>query len=205
MGIWKMTQLEAPPLTEDAAELRKYLLYLSNQIASMLKDLDFTLNGDVDFRNVRAKSIKADNLSVTELSAITANLGKMTAGEIFGAYIASREAAFPRAELKSSGDVFAAFHDADNYIAVESDYSGVPSLNFIHGGSVLGRIDTSISIFEMIGNGGLVLSAPAGDIDMTPTGFVLVPDWSKLKNSATGHTLQQDLDAIDARLVAGGL
>ncbi|MEK3717908.1 hypothetical protein [Paenibacillus sp. FSL R7-0333] len=191
MGIWKMTQLKAPPLTEDAAELRKYLLYLSNQIASMLKDLDFTLNGDVDFRNVRAKSIKADRLNVDELSAITANMGKLTSGEIYGAYIATREAAYPRAEMSNTNDLFATYYDADNYIKYVADYTGAPAIEFYTAGTLRARFSTLL--------GGLQIDSPLGtNLDGTNR----FQDWTKVRNSATGRTLQQDLDDIDSNIVA---
>lgn len=158
--------------------------------------------GAITTEKIDAGAVTADKITVGELSAITANLGKMTAGEIFGAYIASREAAYPRAELKSSGDVFAAFYDANNYIAVESDYSGVPSLNFFQGGTLKGRLDNLSSIMEMVGLGGLILSASGGDLELNASGVVKVLNWSKLYNDTTNRTLQQDLDSIDSNIVA---
>lgn len=190
MGIWKMTQLKAPPLTEDAAELRKYLLYLSNQIASMLKDLDFTLNGDVDFRNVRAKSIKADRLDVDQLSAITANMGKLTSGEIYGAYIATREDAYPRAEMSNTNDLFGTYYDEDNYIKYVANYANAPAIEFYTGGVLRARFSTLL--------GGLQIDSPWGtNLD----GINRFEDWTKVRNSATGRTLQQDLDDIDSNIV----
>lgn len=143
MGIWKMSQLKAPPLTDDVKELREYIKYLSNQLASMLKDLDFTLNGDVDFRNVRAKSIKSDRMDVDELSAISANLGHIVAGliesvQIFGSYVATRNGAFPRAELNNTGDLLAVYTDANNSITIEPGITNTPNMVFKESGETVG-------------------------------------------------------------------
>lgn len=158
--------------------------------------------GAITTDKIDAGAVTAEKITVDELSAISADLGKITAGEVYGAYISSREADYPRAELKSSGDVFAAFYNADNYIAVESDYSGVPSLNFIQGGILRGRLDTISSIMEIVGLGGLVLFASSGDIELSATGVVKFLNWSKLYNDTTDRTLQQDLDDIDSNFAA---
>lgn len=187
MGIWKMSQLKAPPMTDDPAELRKYINYLSNQIAIMFKDLDFTLNGDINFQNVKAKSITADRMNVTELSAITANMGKLTSGEIYGAYIATREAAYPRAEMSNTNDLFATYFDANNYIKYVADYTGAPAIEFYTAGTLRARFSTLL--------GGLQIDSPNGtNLD----GINRFEDWTKIRNSATGRTLQQDLDDIDS-------
>lgn len=75
---------------------------LSEELAKLQKLLRYLLNGQLDFENVRARSIKAENIevgtltaeeiaantitaekmNVTELSAISANLGHITAGLI---------------------------------------------------------------------------------------------------------------------------
>lgn len=80
---------------------------LINELAKLQKMLRYLLNGQIDFENIRARSIKADNIevgtltaeeiaantitadkmNVTELSAITANLGSITAGIVTGILI----------------------------------------------------------------------------------------------------------------------
>lgn len=208
MAIWRMDQIKAPPQTDDPAQLRQYIKYLSNQIASMLKDLDYVLNGQVDFRNVRAKSIKADNLNVDELSAITANMGKITSGEIYGAYIATREAAFPRAEMSNTDDLFGTYFDEDNYIKYVANFAGAPAIEFYAAGTLRARLSTLL--------GGLQIDSPNGtNLD----GINRFEDWTKILNTSTNRTLQDELDdinsyfslinssliSIDARLTAGGL
>lgn len=223
MGLWDTApSFNNPPNFNDLASVQKYLKENINKIARSLQDIDFIINGTISFDNIKANGITAKNIKagsitaekieagavtaekiqVDELSAISADLGKITAGEVYGAYISSREAAYPRAELKSSGDVFAAFYNADNYIAVESDYSGVPSLNFIQGGTLKGRMDTISSLLEIVGLGGLILFASGGDIQLNATGVVKVQSWNKFYNAATNRTLQQDLDDIDSNFAA---
>jgi hypothetical protein len=213
MGLWDTApSFNNPPTFNDLEDVKKYLKDNINKIARSLQDIDFIINGTLNVDNIKANGIETKNLkagavtaekiTVSELSAISADLGKITAGEIFGAYIASREAAYPRAELKSSGDVFAAFYDADNYIAVESDYFGVPSLNFFQGGTQKGRLDTISSLLEIVGLGGLILFASGGDLQLDATGVVKVQSWDKFYNSATNRTLQQDLDDIDSNFAA---
>ncbi|OMD08405.1 hypothetical protein [Paenibacillus odorifer] len=209
MGIWKMSQLKAPPLTDDVKELREYIKYLSNQLASMLKDLDFTLNGDVDFRNVRAKSIKADRMDVDELSAISANLGHIVAGliesvQIFGSYIATRNGAFPRAEINNTGDLLAVYTDADNSLTIEPGITNEPTITFRNSGApslILGPtfgfsgILASLSLLVGTQNGSLQLECGTGPLDN-----VTVPSWSKFNNASTGLSLQDELDSIRAEL-----
>lgn len=210
MGIWKMSQLKAPPLTDDVKELREYIKYLSNQLAIMLKDLDFTLNGDIDFRNVRAKSIKADNLNVTELSAITANLGHIISGliesvQIFGAYIATRNGTYPRTEMSSTGNIFAAYASSDHYIAIDPDYAGTPALKWVFAGAERGGLNDIAGVMELLGIGGMVLNVSSGNLDINVTGTVNFANWNKIYNNDTDRTLQQDLTEIFDRLEAGGL
>ncbi|WP_339245927.1 hypothetical protein NST58_01800 [Paenibacillus sp. FSL R10-2796] len=210
MGIWKMSQLKAPPQTNDVKELREYIKYLSNQLASMLKDLDFTLNGDVDFRNVRAKSIKADRMDVDELSAISANLGHIVAGliesvQIFGSYIATSKDSFPRCEMSSTGNVFAAKSSADHYVAIDPNYAGTPALKWIFNGTERGGLNDVSGFMELLGIGGLVLNVSGGDLDINVTGKVNFASWDKLYNNNTDRTLQQDISEIFDRLEAGGL
>lgn len=198
MAIWRMDQIKAPPQTDDPAQLRQYIKYLSNQIASMLKDLDYVLNGQVDFRNVRAKSIKADNLNVDELSAITANMGKITSGEIYGAYIATREAAFPRAEINDDGDLLAVYTDSSNYLTIEPGISDEPTITFRNGGDVIMILGPAFGLTGLLANTPIVLGTQSGNTNLVcgTSGVVSVPSWSKLINIETGTSLQYELDAI---------
>lgn len=216
MSIWsEAPRIQAPP--SDPAQLLSYVKGLANTTAKMAKDLEFILNGNIAFDNIRAESIETQNLkagavtaekiTVEELSAISADLGHITAGliesiRIFGSYIATRDGAYPRAEMSNTGDLFASYYNASNYIAIQADYFGVPSLNFFHSGNLKGRLDTISSLLEVVGLGGLVLLASGGDLQLEATGVVKVQSWNKFYNDATNRTLQQDLNSIDNNIIA---
>jgi hypothetical protein len=207
MGIWKMSQLKAPPLTDDVKELREYIKYLSNQLASMLKDLDFTLNGDVDFRNVRAKSIKADRMDVDELSAISANLGHIIAGliesvQIFGSYIATRRNAFPRAELNNVGDLLAVYTDANNYLTIEPGITGEPTVTIRKSGAVSLILGPAFGLTGLLASTPIVLGTQNGNTNIVcgDSDDVIIPSWSQFKNTENGTSLQAELDSIRAEL-----
>lgn len=197
MAIWKMSQLKAPPQTDNAAELREYIKYLSNQLASMLKELDFVLNGQIDFRNVRAKSIKADNLSVDELSAISGNIGKVTSGEIYGAYIATREGEFPRAEINNEGDLLAVYTDADNYLTIEPGITGEPTVTFRKDDIVSLILGPAFGLTGLLANTSVVLGTQSGNTTIVcgPTGSIGLPSWEDVINVETAENLQDELDA----------
>lgn len=136
MSIWgDSPRITSPPQTGDVAVILSYVKGLANTVAKMAKDLEFILNGNVAFDNIRAEGIEAKNIkagavtaekiTVNELSAITANLGHILAGliesvEIYGSYIATRKDAYPRAEMSATDNLFAAMADSSNYVAVDA-------------------------------------------------------------------------------------
>lgn len=204
MSTWKSSALSAPPQTEDVAELRSYLKTTINQFAIMMKELDYVLNGQIDFRNIRAKSIDAERLTVDELSAITANLGEITAGiirgiQIFGSLISTNETGYPKAEMSVSDNLFRVALDEDNTLIIRGDYLGTPAIYFTSPANnyLLYMSDTRSDIGSLqplrIESGAEIILEPN-------TGTVTVPNWSKLKNVATGRTLQQELDDIYSAL-----
>jgi hypothetical protein len=205
MGIWKMSQLKAPPQTNDAGELREYIKYFSNQIAIMLKDLDFTLNGDISFQNIKAKSITADRMNVQELSAIVANLGHITAGliesvRIFGSYIATRNGAFPRAELNNTGDLLAVYTDADNSVTIEPGITNTPNMVFKENGATVGFLGPAFGLLGFQANEPIVISTTNGNISLVAESYVSVPSWEKLINSSSGYSLQDEIDSLRAEI-----
>lgn len=204
MATWQSSRLSAPPQTEDVAELRNYLKTTINQFALMMKDLDYVLNGNLDVKNVRAKSITADRMDVDELSAITANMGEITAGiirgiEIYGSKISTNETGYPKAEMSATENLFRVAIDADHTLTILADYSGTPGVYFASPANnfILSMSDTRSDIGSLQD-----LRIESGeDLFLEPvTGSVIVPSWSKLKNAATGTTLQQELDAIISSL-----
>lgn len=75
-----------------------------------------TITGD----KIQANTITAAKMLVDELSAISADLGKITAGEIYGTYIATRENAFPRAEMSAMDNLFKAMQNANSYVSIDA-------------------------------------------------------------------------------------
>lgn len=97
-----------------------------NTLVSELQNLMLSLD-DANFR-----SITAAVMDVGELSAITANMGKLTSGEIYGAYIATKEGEYPRAEMSSSDNLIKAASSDGQWIAVYpiNGSTGTPQLTF---------------------------------------------------------------------------
>ncbi|WP_197046179.1 hypothetical protein, partial [Mycobacterium tuberculosis] len=149
MGIWQATQIPLPPQLPPGGQidlayvktLNDYVKKLANTVAAIRNDLEFMLNGHLDANNIRANSIEtknlkagavtADKIHVDELSAISANVGKVTSGEIYGNYIATKENAYPRAEMNNTEDLFGAYASANNFIQIYTPNSGFsPTIMF---------------------------------------------------------------------------
>ncbi|MGX4584063.1 hypothetical protein [Paenibacillus chitinolyticus] len=60
---------------------------LGQIVGRVIKELNYLMDGMLGNENIRAKSIQADKIDVNELSAITANIGHVTAGLIEGIVI----------------------------------------------------------------------------------------------------------------------
>lgn len=194
---------------------------LSNILAMVIKELEFVVNGRLDVknikadgieaRNIKARAVVADKIDVDELSAITADMGKLTSGEIYGAYIATAEGSYPRAEMSSAGDLFAAYATISKYINILANESGDPLLYF-NSGSNLVRIALLASTFSIGAFANMVIGA-TGDLNISATsptsnvtiepgssGKINFPGWNKISSLNTGKTLQQ---SIDERAVSG--
>lgn len=184
-------------------------------LADLQDTLNFLLNGNLDVKNLRADSVNADRIKahtitadrmdVTELSAISANLGHITAGlieavQIFGSYIAT-STGYPRTEMSTTGNQFGAYYNASSGITLNPNYLGAtPVINF-HYGTIDGYIGyfNSLSRFVFtspdgadieISNGGT-----SGDISLRPVNNLNVPDWSEIINDTTFQSLQAALNA----------
>lgn len=198
MAIWKSSPLTAPPQTEDVAELRAYLKTTINQFAMMMKELDYVLNGNLDIKNLRANSITAKALSVDELSAITANLGTITAGiirgiDIYGSLISTNETGYPRASISNSGNFFDVSTNAGDSMRIEEGLFGDPALVVRDAGAVAAFLGMVAGALGIQGNVDISIGT-SGNITLNPSGVVNVPSWDKVVNTATGRTLQQELD-----------
>ncbi|MDP1513067.1 hypothetical protein Q8I65_23185 [Paenibacillus ottowii] len=59
--------------------------------------------GAITSEKIQANAVTADKIQVRQLSAISADMGKITAGEIYGAYIATSEDQYPMVTLTPDG------------------------------------------------------------------------------------------------------
>lgn len=151
MATWSQapTGVKSPPYTDDVGVLREYVKTLADITAIIAKDVSFILNGNVDGKNIKANSIEAKYLSVDELSAITANLGHITAGlieavDIYGSYIATSHS-YPRTEMDVVGNFLAAISTPGTYLAITPlGTGGVPAISLVVGGQLKGFINRSV-------------------------------------------------------------
>lgn len=138
-------RIQGPPETQDLSVIMGYVKDLANTVAKMAKEVEFILNGNVAFDNIRtngiqAKNIKAeaittdkiqagavtaDKITVNQLSAISANLGHIVAGliesvQIFGSYIATSYGSYPYVEMSNTNNMFGAYKTGNNAIQIYS-------------------------------------------------------------------------------------
>lgn len=198
------TRVKGPPLTENAAELREYIKYLANIVAMLGKNLDYIINGNLDANNIRANSITANKLNVDELSAISANLGHITAGlieavQIFGSYIAT-STGYPRVELSSSGNLFGAFASPTSFVTVTPAAYGSPSLRFEDGVTTSTiRSFSAVDFYFLIQSDNDIVIQSTDDIDLTAD-LVFVPDWSRFVNKTASQSLQTVINNLQSSI-----
>jgi hypothetical protein len=169
------------------------------ELQNLMVSLD-TLNIiKLNAKVIEAGTVTAEKMNVDELSAISANLGHITAGlveaiEIFGSYIATAAiGVYPRIELSSLSKLLKAELDADNRIELLANLVGSPAFNFITE-LMVGRLFAADSTLALISNEFLQLEGDEVYIT-SDTGYVNFQSWAKLKNTTSSTTLQQALDA----------
>jgi hypothetical protein len=208
-------RIKPPPRTEDIKVLREYVANLAEMHAKLAKDLDYIINGNLDVKNLRAKSVTADALSVDELSAITAHLGHVISGLIetitmVGSLIMTDYPGnYPRAEMSNTNKLFRVEKSADRFAEFMADFAlgpegGAPVARFRHDGLdlYLGKLISGIfgnNIFNLYTSGALSLYAIQG---LLLNGGVEVEDWSSLANMDNGKTLQQELSEIKNSIIS---
>lgn len=211
MGTWT-SPAQVPPVPSIRSDkepdmstvkmMYDYLKKMANVISALRNDLEYMINGNLDANNIRAKSITANKMNVDELSAISANLGTITAGiirgiQIFGSYIATAEGTYPRTEMDVSGNLIAAYTTATNFLKVLSLYAGSPALLF-DDGLIQGTIATTLGTLAIRSNKDLQVSA---DNNLRLNGSnVYVPSWSSFVNADTSQTLQQALNNLQSQI-----
>lgn len=192
---------------------------LLNAYNKLIKEITFILN-NIDSKNITvggitadsiragaivadkidAGAVTADKINVDQLSAISADMGKITAGEMYGAYIATSEEAYPRIEFSSVGELLQALKDPGNYISISPELvSGNPAIRF-EDGSVSGSIGASIIGLLINTIAGNIQLSSGGDLQLYANGLARFQSWSKVYSDSNGQTLQQALNSIQNQL-----
>lgn len=141
--------------------------------------------------------------------------GRITAAEIMGSFISGgsingvtitgstirTSSSYPRSEMSASGNMFATYLDANNYVTLTPDLAGSPAVQHVWGGGLRGRSSIgSGGDYEHFAVGTLSLISGLGMIDSAPVSYHRFPNWSSILNKNTGHTLYQDLSDLDTRI-----
>ncbi|ULL14359.1 hypothetical protein DVH26_07790 [Paenibacillus sp. H1-7] len=208
-----------------------------NGVERIRKTQEWLMNGNVNFQNIQANGITAknisansietdalvagavtaDKISVEELSAITADLGHITAGliesieiissTIIGSEIMTRNfGLYPRAQMSSTQNMFTAEASSNEYIRLVSDYLGQVSL-LISSNSMFGQIrpfGNMMFINTSSGSGGIQISS-GGDLELyadilDSSAFVVTNKWSRFYSDGDNETLQDALDRLQNQI-----
>lgn len=183
---------------------------LANILAKTIKELTWLVTGNLDVANIKAKGITADKMRVSELSAIAANLGKVTAGIIIGALIKTADTSYPRMELSSDDNLLAAYKSATEWIKMVPNHSdnSSPSLLFRNGGITSSAISSTDGYFNISAAVGVSLSLLAlgqsiefntDDVDMTNINYLKLYNWGDVKNHS-GTTLQSVFNGFTSNI-----
>lgn len=215
-----MAMFQAPLLTAQTSHAQ-----LLDEFAKVVKELEFIVNGAIDSRNVR--EIGGYNVNKTELQSRDGAVGmssartdeddlRIWAGDpdrakaafkVFESglvtltkfLLSSTDGAYPKIEMGSEGNLLAAYFDEKNYISIEPNYFGSPSINLVRNGEIQGRINTILG-FDIVSVGTMNIQAAGGSITLNPSETVNIQRWSKLKNVDENKTLQDELNEIYNRL-----
>lgn len=203
---WLLTNLDTRNVNELNAEVIIAGSIQTDKLAAGSITTDKIEVGAITTEKLEAGAVTAEKITVDELSAITANLGHITAGliesiRIFGSYVATRNGAFPRAELNNQGDLLAVYTDANNYLTIEPGITGEPTLTYRKSGAVSLILGPAFGLTGLLANTPVVLGTQSGNTNIVcgDSGYVSVPSWSKFVNG-TGDTLQSEFNAIWAAI-----
>lgn len=165
------------------------LAELINLVGILIKEVSYLLDGQIDAKNIRAKSITADlikagaiiadkiaagavtadKIDVNQLSAISANLGIILAGYISGVLIegstVQTSPSYPRAFITSTNNSVGFENNASQRASLMSDDYGNPALllKTIVGASAIWQNAFSLNIDSI-----------QGGIDMRSNGAVSI-------------------------------
>ena len=91
---------------------------------------------------------------------------------------------YPRVVMDPNNDLFGAYLNANNYISIQADYAGTPSLNFFTALGIQGRIDATAG-FEIL-NASTVnpMNIDGGVPGALMGGTFTFDNWSSILNSS---------------------
>src|SRR5690606_39997177 len=192
--------LEKISILEQVASLEQ----LSEELAKLQRTIRYLLNGNLDFQNISVKGIKAENIDVEQLSAITADIGEITAGimrglEIYGSFFATAEEGYPRIEISGDNKYIKLFLDENIYLEiVHAGEEGFPQISYVRNGE---RVSMGHGIATAVNPGdpsypGIFSSLPFVMFAFNGlhlAGLVNFTNWDFLVNSDNSKTLQQEL------------
>lgn len=214
-----MTLWNPPQITEDMglSELREI-------VASLVKDIDFIINGNLDSKNAREiggwlvglqQLVSKDGdvgLSTEDTSGDDIRLFAGASGgnketapfkvrksgkmEATGALIQST-AGYPKVVLDPNGNLLGAYTSPGNYVAINPDDAGAPAIQIFDGGLIRLSLKYTVESVVFFIPRDVIISSTAGSIYLSPgiSRFVAVPNWSSFLNEASSQTLQQALNA----------
>lgn len=119
---------QPPQGQQDTAQLQDWIIKLVRDLNYLLSCLDTVNINRLDANVIIANTITANKMNVSQLSAIAADLGTITAGIIYGAYIATANGTYPRIELSSAAKLLTAYLDAVNHLDIVTNYLGSPGI-----------------------------------------------------------------------------
>lgn len=198
-----MASFELPNVDglESIEQLKNVVGKMTKELGWLLNNLDTKNMNEIDGDILVTGTVTAGKINVNELSAISANLGHITAGlieavQIFGSYIATRQNDYPRCEMSAIGNVFGAYNDANNHITIEPNYGGSPAVAFTVSGTYRGRVHNLLGypILEGASNVGL----EAGSTIYMSAPRVYFANWDTIYADNPGRTLGDELrEAFD--------
>lgn len=156
------------------------------------------------FRVDMSGHLKATDVDLTGIINATGGVfsgnifatGTITGGTLIGAYIATSLNTYPRVEIDPSGNLMSIYLNANDYMVINSNYSGTPCMQFYQNGSLAGLIFPFSDNLQMNALKRLVLKGNTGiSMDPGPGFYVSVPDWSQVYSSGDVQTLQSALDS----------
>lgn len=205
-----MASVQLPSVNLEEQDTGKLLKQLINAYIMLTEELTFLLN-NLDTRNIN--ELNADIINAGTINAalvkiqtalmnggfisiddkgMTVNDGTrdtMSVGldgkvKMTGAEIRSKEG-YPAVIMDPDGDLFGAYKDQNNSIAIEADYAGAPSHVYTSQGATKARFSTLLGTFLIDAIGGM-------EINVTNNGNLVLPAFTRIIGN--GRNLGAELD-----------